>query len=179
MDYAAVIEFWFDELGPRDHFKKSARLDEDIRKRFGNAHAAATRGELFRWRETPAGRLAEIIVLDQFSRNLHRGDARAFANDGMALVLAQEAVRAGADQEMPPAKRAFFYLPYEHSESPVIHEIAVKLFSRPGLEQNLEFEYKHLDLIQRFGRYPHRNAALGRASTPAEEAYLDEPGAGF
>ncbi|MGH8273200.1 MAG: DUF924 family protein [Gammaproteobacteria bacterium] len=178
-DHAAVLGFWFEELKPAQHFRKSAALDQLIRERFLATHGAAARGELSAWRDSPEGRLAEIIVLDQFSRNLYRDDARAFACDGMALALAQEAVRAGADQALPPPRRAFLYMPYMHSESSRIHETALQLFSQPGLEYSLKFEREHRELIERFGRYPRRNAALGRVSTTAEKAYLAEPGAGF
>jgi uncharacterized protein (DUF924 family) len=139
----------------------------------------AALGELAAWRGTPDGRLAEVIVLDQFSRNLFRDDARAFAADGMALVLAQEAIRAGADRDMPAPRRAFFYMPFMHSESRAIHVQAERLFSQPGLENNYAFELKHKAIVDRFGRYPHRNRVLGRASTPDELAFLEQPGSSF
>ncbi|MGH8146345.1 MAG: DUF924 family protein [Rhodanobacteraceae bacterium] len=179
MDPQAVLKFWFDELTPRQHFEKDEGLDVVIRTRFADCHAAVARGELDVWRDSADGRLAEIIVLDQFSRNLFRDDARAFACDGMALVLAQEAVRAGADREMPGARRAFLYMPHMHSESRVIHVQAERLFRQPGLENNYEFELKHKAIIDRFGRYPHRNAVLGRASTSEEMAFLQGPGSSF
>ncbi|HEX5960427.1 MAG TPA: DUF924 family protein [Rhodanobacteraceae bacterium] len=174
-----ILHFWFEEATPEQHFNKDAAFDAAIRERFGPVHGAALHGELAAWRDTPGGRLAEIIVLDQFSRNLFRDDARAFAGDGMALVLAQEAVRAGADRDMPAAWRAFLYMPFMHSESRVIHIEAERLFRHPGLERNYDFELKHKAIIDRFGRYPHRNAALGRASTPAELEFLDQPGSSF
>ena len=126
-----------------------------------------------------AGRLAEIIVLDQFSRNIYRDRPLAFAYDATALVLAQEAVRVGADQQVDFEKRSFFYMPYMHSESPIIHNRAVELFSQPGAEFNYEFELKHKAIIDRFGRYPHRNAILGRESTPEEIEFLGQPGSSF
>lgn len=174
-----ILTFWFDEATPEQHFKKDAVFDATIRERFVDIHAAAVRGELSTWRDTPAGRLAEIIVLDQFSRNLFRDDVRAFAADGMALVLAQEAIRAGADRDMPAGRRAFLYMPFMHSESPVIHAEAERLFRQPGLENNYQFELKHKAILDRFGRYPHRNAVLGRASTPEELAFLEQPGSSF
>ena len=131
------------------------------------------------WRDTPHGRLAEIIVLDQFSRNLFRNSAKAFAQDGMALVLAQEAVRSGADAALMPQERVFLYMPYMHSESAAIHQTAVELFTRNGISDNLDYELKHKAIIDRFGRYPHRNAVLGRTSTPGEIAFLQEPGSSF
>ena len=141
--------------------------------------ARAVQCELFDWRATPGGRLAEILVLDQFSRNIHRDREGAFAGDGIALALAQEAVSIGADQALPVDRRTFLYLPYMHSESAAIHEVAVSLFATPGLEQNYQFELMHKAIIDRFGRYPHRNAALGRESTPEELAFLQTPGSSF
>ena len=150
-----------------------------IRSRFEALHGRAVVGELHDWRDTPEGRLVEIVVLDQFSRNLYRDDARAFAADGMALALAQEAVRIGADQAVPPVKRQFFYMPYQHSESPRIHEFTVALFESLADPESLEFERRHKAIIDRFGRYPHRNRVLGRASTAEEIAFLKEAGSSF
>ena len=119
-------------------------------------------------------------MLDQFSRNIFRDTPCAFATDALALALAQCAVAAGVDRQLTkPAEKAFLYLPYMHSESPVIHQQAVKLFAQPGLEYNYEFELKHRAIIDRFGRYPHRNAVLGRTSTAAELAFLQEPDSSF
>ena len=175
----AVLSFWFEEIEPRQWWQKDAAFDADIRQRFEALHEQASRGELLYWRDTAPGRLAEIIVLDQFSRNIWRDDPRAFAQDGMALVLAQEAVAAGADQVLPPDQRAFFYMPYMHSESLAIHQLAMNLFDAPGLEDNLRFEKLHRDIILQFGRYPHRNAILGRPSSPQELAFLEQPGSSF
>ncbi|HST28985.1 MAG TPA: DUF924 family protein [Rudaea sp.] len=175
----AVLRFWFEEATPQQHFMKDDAFDAAIRERFGVTHAAAVRCELSAWRDTAAGRLAEIIVLDQFSRNLWRDDARAFACDGMALLLAQEAIRTGADSALAPSQRAFLYMPFMHSESLVIHRQAVRLFDQPGLETNYDFELKHKGIIERFGRYPHRNATLGRDSTPEELAFLQQPDSSF
>lgn len=175
----SVLTFWFEEAQPKQWFVRDENFDALIRQRFGALHAAAERCELFAWRATAAGRLAEVIVLDQFSRNLYRGEPRAFASDPLALGLAQTAVAAGADRELDPLRRSFLYLPYMHSESLVIHAEAVKLFSAPGLESNLDYELRHRVIIERFGRYPHRNAALGRASTAEEIEFLKEPGSSF
>jgi uncharacterized protein (DUF924 family) len=174
-----VLRFWFEEATPKQRFKTDAAFDAAIRARFGATHAAAARGELWTWRDHADGCLAEIVVLDQFSRNLFRGSAQAFACDGMALVLAQEAIRAGADRDMPAARRAFLYMPYMHSESPAIHVEAERLFRQSGLEDNLKFELRHKAIIARFGRYPHRNAVLGRQSTPEETAFLAGRGSTF
>jgi len=177
--HEAVLSFWFEELEPAQWWRADAELDAAIRRRFGVLHEAAVACELFEWRGTPEGRLAEIIVLDQFSRNIHRGTPRAFVADAQALALAQEAVAIGVDAVLRPPRLAFLYLPCMHSESRRIHEIAVRLFDTPGLEENLAAELKHKAIIDRFGRYPHRNAVLGRVSTPEEEEFLRQPGSGF
>ncbi len=174
-----VLSFWFEENGPKQWWTRDPRFDAEIRSRFGALHGRAVLGELYGWRDTPEGRLAEIIVLDQFSRNLYRDDARAFAADGMALALAQEAVRVGADQAVPPVRRQFFYMPYQHSESRQIHEDAMALFERLEEPEGLDYERRHKTIIDRFGRYPHRNEVLGRASTDEEIAFLREPGSSF
>lgn len=174
-----VLAFWFDETEPAQWWRRDTAFDRLVGARFGELHAAASRGELFRWRSTARGRLAEIIILDQFSRNLYRDLPDAFATDGMALALAQEAVARGGAGQLPVMQRAFLYMPYMHSESALIHEVAVRLFSEPGLENNLEFELRHKAIIDRFGRYPHRNATLGRASSAAERAFLEQPGSSF
>ena len=173
-----VLTFWFEELTPEQWFKTFPAVDATIHRRFGETHARAVRAELFEWRDSPEGRLAEIIVLDQFSRNLFREDGRAFAADSMSLALAQEAIRTGADQQLKGPQIAFLLMPFMHSESLAIHDIAGKLFSRPGLERNLESQIQHRAVLERFGRYPHRNAALGRPSTAEEQAFLKD-GRGF
>lgn len=174
-----ILEFWFDELSPAQWWKKDAAFDRMVAERFGVVHAQAARGELFGWRETAAGRLAEVIVLDQFSRNIFRDSGAAFACDGMALVLAQEAIAAGAEQALQPVERSFLYMPFMHSESLRIHAVAVRLFERNGIPDNLDFELRHKAIIERFGRYPHRNAVLGRESTPDEVEFLKQPGSRF
>lgn len=179
MQPQSILHFWFEELTPNQHFVKDAALDETIRARFGTTLEAAARCELFVWRATPEGRLAEVLVLDQFSRNVHRDTPRAFAQDAMALVLAQELVASGLDRRLPTEQRVFAYMPYMHSESALVHAQAIELFSQPGLENNLDFERRHQAIIDRFGRYPHRNAVLGRVSTTEELAFLSEPGSAF
>ncbi|MCC5884301.1 MAG: DUF924 domain-containing protein [Halomonas sp.] len=178
-DRDAVIGFWFEELEPAQWFRKDAGLDGMIHQRFGALHAAAAAGELWSWRDTPQGRLAEILVLDQFSRNLYRDEPRAFAQDAMALVLAQEAVAQGADEALEVSWRSFLYMPYMHSESLKVHDEALRLFDQPGLEDNLRFEHLHRDILLRFGRYPHRNAILGRESSAEELTFLEQPGSSF
>lgn len=179
MPTTTLLHFWFTEIDHALWFKKDADFDRLLAERFGALHTKAIAGELSGWRDTPHGRLAEIIVLDQFSRNLFRDSPRAFAQDGMALVLAQEAVRNGADAVLTPQERAFLYMPYMHSESASVHETAVELFTQLGIPNNLDFELRHKAIIDRFGRYPHRNAVLGRASTPEEIAFLQQPGSAF
>ena len=174
-----ILQFWFDELTPAQHFAQDDALDDTIRQRFGATWEAARRCELWAWRSTPPGRLAEILVLDQFSRNIHRGTPLAFAQDALALALAQELVAAQHDQALAPPRRAFAYMPYMHSESLAVHAQAMQLFDQPGLANNLAFEVRHRDIIARFGRYPHRNAVLGRESTAEEIAFLQQPGSSF
>ena len=179
MEHTEIINFWFNEIDSSLWFKKNAEFDRLLQDRFSSVHRAAIQGELYSWRANPEGRLAEIIVLDQFSRNMFRDNAEAFAYDTIALILSQVAVETGDDGRIDPSHRAFMYMPFMHSESPLIHERAVKLFSQPGLERNLEFEMKHKTIIDRFGRYPHRNAVLGRESTSEELDFLQQPGSSF
>ena len=175
----AVLSFWFDEIDPRQWWEKSTEFDRAIESRFGAVHRAAARCELSGWRATAAGRLAEIVVLDQFSRNIHRDTALAFACDPLALGLAQEAVAAGADRALAGMRRTFLYMPFMHSESPAIHAVALALFADPAAADNLEFERRHKAIVDRFGRFPHRNAILGRTSTAEEIEFLKTPGSSF
>lgn len=175
-----VLTFWFQDIQPRQWWVVDPDFDALLRDRFGDLLHRAAAGELFSWRATAAGRLAEIIVLDQFSRNIHRHTPQAFAQDGMALVLSQEAVAAGALAELAePMERAFLLMPYMHSESPLIHTQAEPLFQEHTPADNLDFERRHRAIIDRFGRYPHRNAILGRPSTPEEIEFLKQPGSSF
>jgi uncharacterized protein (DUF924 family) len=174
-----VLAFWFEELGPKDWWGKDAALDARIAGRFGALLARAARCELFAWRATPRDRLAEVLVLDQFSRHAHRDTPGAFAVDPLALALAQEAVARGDDQALNPTERVFLYLPYMHSESRLIQAESVALYERNGLADNLDFARRHREIVDRFGRYPHRNAILGRPSTPEETAFLEQPGSRF
>ena len=179
MQVQDILQFWFVELNDKQRFAKDAALDTLMRERFGAVLLAASRGELFTWRTTPQGRLAEIVVLDQFSRNIYRDTVAAFAQDAQALTLAQELVASGQDYILEPLRRTFAYMPYMHSESPLVHAQAVALFSQPGMEGTLDIERKHKAIIERFGRYPHRNTILGRISTPQELEFLKEPGSSF
>lgn len=177
--YQEVLSFWFEELTPAQWWIKDDALDRLITERFSELHARAARDELFEWRETAQGRLAEIIILDQFSRNMFRGEPEAFAYDALALALAQEAIAADADSELTPDERNFLFMPFMHSESLEIHKVALELFEQNGLQGNLDYEIKHKEIIERFGRYPHRNAILGRESTAEEIAFLQQPGSRF
>lgn len=172
MDYQNVINFWFHELTPNQWFFKDPELDQEIASKFGHLITKASMGELFNWRSTSEGRLAEIILLDQFPRNIYRNKPQAFATDPLALILSQEMVLLKLDTELSIIQRAFAYMPYMHSESPLIHEEAMKLFALKGLEENFLFEIKHKEIIDRFGRYPHRNKILNRSSTPEELEFL-------
>lgn len=174
-----ILHFWFIETPPAQWWKADPAFDALIADRFGALHARAAQGELSGWRSSAEGRLAEVLVLDQFSRNIHRGTPRAFAQDGLALVLAQEAVACAADQALPPVQRGFLYLPWMHSESRDIHAKAEPLFRNLGNDNTLNFELRHRAIIDRFGRYPHRNAILGRESTPEEAEFLTQPGSSF
>lgn len=174
-----ILHFWFEELSCKQHFSKDASLDVQIAARFGPTLEAAARCELFAWRTSAEGRLAEIIVLDQFSRNIYRDTAHAFAQDPLALALAQELASNGQERSLALAQRAFAYMPYMHSESALVHAQAVLLLAQTGLEDTLRFELHHQSIIARFGRYPHRNAVLGRDSTAEELAFLSGPGSSF
>lgn len=167
-----VLDFWFKELTPREWFQPSGKVDGLVHSRFQGLHKHATFGELYPWRSNAHGRLAEIIVLDQFSRNLYRNSPLAFRYDGMALILAQELIAQKLDDSLENHEKAFAYMPFMHSESLVIHEKALALFSKAGLENNLEYEVHHKKVLERFGRYPHRNEILGRTSTPDELEFL-------
>lgn len=174
-----IIDFWFKEIDKSLWFKKDDGFDQELIKRFSKIHNQASQCELWDWRETAEGSLAEIIVLDQFSRNMFRNDARSFSYDSLALALAQRAIAKGLDKELTQTRRSFLYMPFMHSESKIIHEQAVELFTDLGSEQNLKFELKHKTIIDRFGRYPHRNKILGRESTAEEVEFLSKPGSSF
>ena len=174
-----VLKFWFEETDPKAWWKADPDFDRLIAERFRVLLQQASQCELYGWRSGPKGRLAEVIVLDQFSRNVYRNSPRAFAQDPIALVLAQEAVAAGIHHDLKPVERAFLLLPYMHSESRTIHEVAEVLYQEFAPADNYDFELRHKAIIDRFGRYPHRNGILGRASTPEEIEFLKQPGSSF
>ncbi len=187
---AEVLEFWF---GPargiepgatrEQWFRKDAALDAEIARRFGGLIDVAVEGGLDRWARTPAGTLALVLLLDQFTRNVHRGAAEAFAGDERALAVAEAALAGGLDRRLGAHGRWFLYMPFEHSESLAVQKRSIELFCRlrdeTGLAEPLAWAWKHYDVIARFGRYPHRNALLGRTSTEAERAFLALPGSAF
>lgn len=179
MEYSEVNNFWFEELNPKQWWVKDEQLDQAIRERFMVIHNKAMADELEHWRAKPEGCLAEVIVLDQFSRNIFRGEPGSFASDNKALALARQAIETGADKALPEGRRTFLYMPFMHSEDINVHEEAVKIFSQAGMEGTLEFELKHKKIIERFGRYPHRNEILGRESTKEELEFLKKPGSSF
>lgn len=190
-DACSVLKFWFDENNEPYWFEKNDAFDKQIEDKFGEIWQAAKRGECASWRHSDsqtdtnsavtnlAGRLAEIIVLDQFSRNICREQACAFAQDNMALVLAQEAIHQPYFADLPMQWRQFMILPFMHSESLAIHKNHVVLFEQLDDANTLDFEHKHRAIIKRFGRYPHRNAVLGRQSTSDELAFLHQPDSSF
>lgn len=170
-----VLTFWFEEAPPQARFSRDEKLDEEIRSRFLTLHEQVAAGKTAALRTTPEGRLAEIIVLDQFSRNMFRGSAHAFAYDVQALELAREARRSGDDKKLSGEQRYFVYLPYMHSESGEVHQEAFWLFLSLPIASWwswIRYEGAHKRIIDRFGRYPHRNEALGRETTEEEKVFL-------
>ncbi|MBE0619043.1 MAG: DUF924 domain-containing protein [Burkholderiales bacterium] len=189
-DFHEVLDFWF---GPADSaeygkpreawFKKDQAFDDAIRARFLHLHRQAADGQLQSWQAAPDSMLALIVVLDQFSRNLFRGTARAFAADAQALATAQSAVGRGFDRLLLPVQRWFIYLPFEHAENLALQRQCLDLFEGlrgdPDSSGSIDYARRHFEIIERFGRFPHRNAALGRVSTPEEVEFLKQPGSGF
>ncbi|MDP8916019.1 MAG: DUF924 family protein [Pseudomonadota bacterium] len=174
---ADVVTFW-GRAGPERWFSKDPAFDAEIRARFEAAHFAAARRELDGWADAPEGALALMLLLDQFPRNLFRASAHQFATDPLARMFAERALAAGHDRETGAELRRFFYLPFEHSEDAQDQDRAVALCEASGDEDALLWAHKHQEVIRRFGRFPHRNAALGRETSPEEQAYLDA-GGGF
>ncbi|MFT5708888.1 MAG: hypothetical protein ACI9ES_003195 [Oceanospirillaceae bacterium] len=179
MDYEEVLKFWFEELTPPQWWKKDPQLDIVIKEKFFDLYEQACVGELYQWRASGEGRLAEIIILDQFSRNMFRGSAQAFATDAMALILSQEAIRAGQDVALSDDQRNFLYMPFMHSESVAMHKLAKKLFESVTSQSSVESAKQHYAIIKRFGRYPHRNQLLWRESSEEEMDFLEQPGSSF
>ncbi len=180
----SILAFWFGN-GDRDKrwFEKNPAFDEEVRRRFLALHAEAAAGNLARWKNDPGDCLALIVLLDQFPRNMFRGTPQAFATDAMALDAARYAVARGYDRGMRPSERTFVYLPHEHAESLEEQlracELTEPLVKFPETDDVYRYAVAHRDVIQRFGRFPHRNAILGRASTPEEIEFLMGPGSSF
>ena len=179
MHFQEIIQFWFSDTVSPKWWAKDPEFDQLMIDRYSDIHCQACRCELSYWRADGLGRLAEIIIIDQFSRTIYRDSPVAFAHDSLALALSQEAVSLGVDKEMDSDQKLFLYIPHMHSESLAIHDRAMELFAQPGLEKNLDFEKRHRDIIVRFGRYPHRNKTLNRQSTDEEKEFLLQPGSSF
>jgi uncharacterized protein (DUF924 family) len=174
-----IVAFWFETLKPEDWYRKNPAIDAAITARFSAIHEALKTSVPLEWIGAPKGMLAAILVLDQFPRNMFRDDARAFATDEAALALAKRAIGEGIDMLLPPEQRAFVYLPFQHAESRDDQARSIALFTALGNPNNLDFAQRHQAIIARFGRFPHRNSVLGRASTAEELAFLQEPGSSF
>ena len=187
-----VLDFWFLPIGVKGHnmqrpewFRKDDAFDRQIFAQFGDAVEDALAGGLRQWDdEGTQGRLARILVLDQFTRNIYRGTPKAFAGDALALEAALAIDNSGANQTLPPVQRAFSYMPFEHAENLAMQQRAVILFdklaaSAAGFDSMLDYAKRHHDVIRKFGRFPHRNDILGRPSTPDELEFLKQPGSGF
>ncbi len=167
-----VLRFWFQEVRPQAWFVRDEGVDGEIRKRFGALHASLIEKVPAAVTTTPLGALATVLVLDQFSRNLYRNSPRAFAADPTALAIANDAIAAGFDRELDPRQRAFLYMPLQHSEDRAVQARSVELFGALGDERTLDYARQHRDVIERFGRFPHRNRILGRESTAEEIEFL-------
>ena len=179
-DHQHLLEFWFDPATRAKWFDPDPEFDAELRARFEKHHRKAVSGELDDWANTPRGCLALVILLDQVPRNIYRDDARAYASDAQALTLARRAIEQGLDRSLSQVERLFLYMPFEHSEDLADQERSVGLMAT--LDENpgwLDYARKHRDVIARFGRFPHRNAVLGRASRPEEERFLAEGGRGW
>jgi uncharacterized protein (DUF924 family) len=173
---AEIVHFWRN-AGPERWFTKDEAFDQTIRLRFSSTHEAAARGELAAWEESPEGALALVILLDQFPRNMFRDSARAFVTDPLARVVADRALAHAFDQAIDEMMRPFFYLPFMHSESFADQDRSVRLYEALGNIEQLQYAITHRDIIAKFGRFPHRNRAMGRHTTPAEQEFLK--GGGF
>jgi uncharacterized protein (DUF924 family) len=179
-EIARVLGFWFDELTAQDYWVRSDAVDARIHAEFSTVYERAASGSLDHWRETPDGVLALVIALDQFPRNMFREDPRAWATDAKAFGIADAAIGKGFDRKLPNDRCMFLYMPFEHSEDLAIQERSVEIFKRLDLaEETYGFVVRHYEIIERFGRFPHRNAVLGRQSTAEEVEFLNEPHSSF
>ena len=178
-DIDGVLAFWFEELRPEQWFKKVDAVDAVIRDRFGELYGRLAANLPPHWGETPLGCLAAVIVLDQFPRNINRDDRRAYATDAAALAIATNAIEQGFDRTLGPVERTFLYMPFQHSEERDAQARSVELFATIGEPKTLEYARRHQEIVERFGRFPHRNEVLGRASTEAELTFLEDPESSF
>ena len=179
MTPATVLDFWFDPANRKRWFTPAPAFDAECVRRFQPLVEAADRGELAGWQDTPEGALALAILLDQLPRNIGRGTPRMYAYDAKARAVAKAAVERGFDRQVPPDRRLFLYLPFEHSEDLADQERSVELTATLGDAEQLDYAVRHRDIVARFGRFPHRNAILGRPSTEEEIAFLKTPGSSF
>ena len=179
MKHTDVIEFWFKTLSPKQWWLKDASVDARIKDNYLPIHEAAAAGSLISWRASDKGRLAEIIILDQFSRNMFRNTSSAFAYDEQALELSKSALEQDVHKRLKPPEINFLLMPFMHSESPAVHQMALPLFRDYTSANTLAFEQRHFAIIERFGRYPHRNEILARQSTAQEIEFLNTPGSSF
>lgn len=179
VEVKAVLDFWFVESSFEQWFQKNDDFDREIKRRFSGLHTDLMGGHRNHWRENMRGCLAEIIVLDQFSRNMFRNDPKSFASDSRAKECLNHLLAQGYDSEMTQVERNFAYLPLEHSEELSDQERSIELFTKNGDENSLDYAKRHKVIIDRFGRFPHRNAILGRVSTAMEIEFLNEPGSSF
>lgn len=176
---AAVLRFWFEELNEEQHWARDAAMDMEIARRFGPLRERILAKRAAGWRGRPHTLLAAVIVLDQFSRNIFRDHAEAFAGDNLALDLTLYALGQSWDVMLPPHLRVFLYMPLQHSENPRMQQLSLRLFKGSDDPEQLRYARAHAEVIATFGRFPGRNAALGRPSTAEEQAYLSRPDAGF
>ncbi|HEY0622523.1 DUF924 family protein [Sphingomonas sp.] len=178
-DARDVLDFWFEELTPEQHFIKDDALDATIRTRFAALHDFLMASGAAGWRDTPDCLLAAVIVLDQFSRNMHRGTPQAFAGDPLALALTMEAIGKGWDAGLPPERAVFLYMPLMHAENPEAQRLCIEKMAAIGRDEQVKYAIDHAVVIEQFGRFPSRNATLGRTSTAEELEYLKRPGVGW
>jgi uncharacterized protein (DUF924 family) len=175
----AVLDYWFGALEAAAWFRKNAAVDSDIRTRFADVHRGLAAGGSLAADATAEEALATVIVLDQFPRNMYRDSPRMFASDASALAISQEAIARGLDRDLTPTQKQFLYMPFQHSEDKAVQARSVALFAALGNADNLKYAERHKEIVDRFGRFPHRNAILGRSSTPEELAFLKEPNSSF
>ena len=177
--FQSVLNFWFEEIKPFQWWKKDKKIDKLIKDRFLMLHFQAKSNGLSNWRRTLKGRLAEIIILDQFSRNIFRNTSLAFQNDKLALNLSKEAISHKIEKELKDQELLFIYMPFMHSEKLSMQKLSIKLFKKLGLKNNYCYALKHYKIIKKFGRFPHRNIILDRVSTVEENKFLQQPGSRF